>query len=88
MIGGKYWSAFIASILSMFIISFFLSPFIANYYITYLLTDIVMAFCFAFFFLPQDRLHFYRYPIFHQLFATDLVFFIGFTFLMCLTGLM
>ncbi len=59
-----------------------------NPYLIYLIMDIVVAFVYAFVFLPKDRLHFYRYYLFHYLFSTNLVWFVGFTLVLAFIGLL
>ncbi|MDD4531881.1 MAG: hypothetical protein PHW22_00330 [Bacilli bacterium] len=77
------WPLLIVLVLEV-VLEFVLVQFIDNPYLIYLIVDIVVAFVFAIIYLPGDRLHFYKYQIFHQMFSIGLIIFVGGSLLLAL----
>ena len=86
MMNRGLWPFFIVLAIQM-ALSFVLTLFIDNPYLIYLIVDIVAAFTFAIVYLPGDRIHFYKYSLFHKMFSVGLIIFVGGSLLFALLGL-
>lgn len=86
-IGRYILSVFVACICGS-LASFAFSFLTTNNYLLYLISDIVVAFVFALLILPFDRVHFYKYYLFHYYFASNTAWLVGITMLLCYVGLM
>jgi len=86
MIQGKWIQACIAVLIVEMALTLILPFFVSNIAIIYLISDIISAFVYAIVYLPFDRIHFYRYSVFHYMFSSTLVMFCGITIVFLLLG--
>ena len=84
----RFLIGFLVSIFVGFISRIIMSYFVPNYYLIMLISYILVAFTFSIIVTPIGRKYFYKNIIFHQLFSTSLVWFIGVLFVFCWLGLM
>ncbi len=78
------FTGLILALITSFLVYFILGFFTDNIYLIYLIADILMAFIYALFTLPYDKIHFYRYYEFHYMFASNMVFLLIATIILCL----